>query len=49
MAEEKKSETITVRVTPFAKKALEKRAKQGYRTLSQEVEMLINKSLKNKK
>ena len=48
--DEKKSDILTVRLTPSVKKALEKRAKEGFRTLSQEVEMIITKALdKDKK
>ena len=43
---EKKSEIIGVRITPALKKKLEKRAQMGYRTLSQEVEMILQKELK---
>ena len=45
--EEKKTEIVTVRFTPSVKKKLEKKAKEGFRTLSQEVEMRIIKSLES--
>ena len=45
---DKKTEIIAVRITPEVKKKLEKRAKDGYRTLSQEVEMILQKGLKKK-
>jgi hypothetical protein len=47
--EEKKTEILTVRLTSSMKKALEKRARDGYRTLSQEVEMIISKALEKGK
>jgi len=46
--EEKKTAIITVRFTPTIKKHLEKAAKDGFRTLSQEVEMRVIKSLGGK-
>ena len=46
---EKKTEILTVRLTPAMKKALTKRAKDGYRTLSQEVEMILKKATGPKK
>jgi hypothetical protein len=46
---EKKTEILTIRVTPSVKKALEKRAKDGYRSLSQEVEMIILKAIRKGK
>ncbi|MFA5159583.1 MAG: hypothetical protein WC484_03645 [Candidatus Omnitrophota bacterium] len=46
---EKKTDMLTVRLTPSVKKALEKRAKDGYRSLSQEVEMIILKAIGVKK
>ena len=45
---EKKTEIIAVRITPDVRKKLEKRAKDGFRTLSQEVEMILQKALKKK-
>jgi hypothetical protein len=45
--EEKKTEVLTVRLAPSVKKALEKRARDGFRTLSQEVEMIISKALRS--
>ena len=41
MKKDTKTERIAIRVTPTIKKALEKRAKENFRTISQEVEMLI--------
>jgi hypothetical protein len=46
---EKKSEIVTIRFTPSVKKELDKRAKEGFRTLSQEVEMIVIKTLKGGK
>lgn len=48
---EKKTEIVTVRFTPATKKQLEKSAKEGFRTLSQEIEMRVIQSLEkeNKK
>ncbi len=46
---EKKTDVLTVRLTPSVKKALEKRAKDGYRSLSQEVEMIISKAISGAK
>ncbi len=46
---EKKTEIVTVRFTPSVKKGLEKRAKEGFRTLSQEVEMIVIKALQSRK
>ena len=45
---EKKTEIITVRFTPSIKKKLEKCANDDFRTLSQEVEMRVIKSLGEK-
>ena len=42
---EKKTVVLTVRLRPSIKAKLEKRAKDGYRTVSQEAEMLILKAL----
>jgi hypothetical protein len=46
---EKKTELVAIRFTPTVKKVLEKRAKEGFRTLSQEVEMIVIKSLNVKR
>ena len=45
----KKSEIVAVRVTPEVRKALEKRAAEGFRSVSQEVEMILAKALKSGK
>lgn len=42
---EKKTALITVRLQPSTKEALEKTARENYRTLAQEVEMRLIKSL----
>lgn len=42
---EKKTAVVTVRLRPDIKKQLEKRAKEGFRSVSQEVEMLLGKAL----
>ena len=42
---EKKSEVVTIRLRPSIKKQLEKRAKDGFRSISQEVEMLIVRAI----
>ncbi len=42
---EKKTEVVTVRFTSTARKKLEQKAKEGYRTLSQEIEMRVLKTL----
>jgi hypothetical protein len=46
---EKKTEIIAVRVTAEIKKQLEKRAKEGFRSVSQEVEMILTKALEKDK
>lgn len=46
---DKKTEVVTVRFTPAVKKELERRAKEGFRTLSQEVEMIVVKTLDKEK
>lgn len=42
---EKKTEVVTVRFTPSVKKKLQKKAQEAFRTLSQEIEMRVLKSL----
>jgi predicted transcriptional regulator len=44
---EKKTEVVTVRFTPSVKKRLNKLAQAGFRTISQEIEMRVIKSLGN--
>jgi hypothetical protein len=46
MENEKKTERIAIRIASSTKKALEKKSKANFRTVSQEVEMLILKHLK---
>ncbi len=44
-SKEKKTAVVTVRFTPSIKERLDKRAKEGFRSISQEVEMLVIKAL----
>lgn len=49
MPKEKKTEIVAVRLTPEVKRQLEKRAKEGFRSVSQEVEMILTKALEKDK
>jgi hypothetical protein len=44
-AKEKKTAVVTVRFTPTVREQLDKRAREGFRSISQEVEMLVIKAL----
>jgi len=45
---EKKTEVIAIRITASMKKKLERMASKGYRSLSQQVEMLLQNATKKK-